>query len=244
MPHPDWEKVVSAAARLQRHFPDAVLVGGTAASLHSGHRFSRDAGHVLPDLRERFDDVLRDLESVAGWKTARIRPPVLILGSLDGIETGVRQLVRSEPLETVEMSCNGEMVVIPTLAETLRIKAVLILKRNALRDHVDFAALASSLGQEGTIEAMRTFDGLYPQESGQSATQQLLAQLANPLPGDLGDEGTRVFRDLAEDLQDWNAVRDRCKAVAVALFDGLLGTENDKDGRAPPGDRSDPLGTT
>lgn len=31
MRHPDWEKVVSAAARLQLHFPDAVLVGGTAA---------------------------------------------------------------------------------------------------------------------------------------------------------------------------------------------------------------------
>ena len=31
-------------------------------------------------------------ESVAGRKTARVRRPVLILGSLDGIETGIRQL--------------------------------------------------------------------------------------------------------------------------------------------------------
>jgi hypothetical protein len=29
--------------------------------------------HVLTDLRERFDQVLADLEAVAGWKTARIR---------------------------------------------------------------------------------------------------------------------------------------------------------------------------
>ena len=62
--------------------------------------FSRDADHVLPDLRERFDLVLAQLESVSGWTTARVRPPVLILGSLDGIETGVRQLIRSQPLET------------------------------------------------------------------------------------------------------------------------------------------------
>ena len=233
MRHPDWEKVVSAAARLQRHFPDAVLVGGTAASLHSGHRFSRDADHVLIDLRERFEEVLADLESVAGWKTARIPPPVLILGSLDGIETGVRQLVRSQPLETVEMSCHGEKIVVPSLAETLRIKAVLILKRNALRDHVDFAALASSLGHGGTVEAMSSFDRLYPQESGQSATQQLLAQLANPLPGDLGQEGTRIFRGLAEDLQEWSAVRDRCKVIAVTLFDGL--SDPDTLPVGPPG---------
>ena len=226
MQHPDWEKVVSAAARLQRHFPDAVLVGGTAASLHSGHRFSRDADHVLTDLRERFDEVLADLESVAGWKTARIRQPVLILGSPDGIETGVRQLVRSQPLETVEMSCNGERVVVPSQAETLRIKAVLILKRNALRDHVDFAALASSLGHDGTVEAMSSFDMLYPQDNAQSATQQLLAQLANPIPGDLGQEGTRMFRGLAEDLQEWSAVRDRCKSIAVAIFDGLSAPES------------------
>jgi hypothetical protein len=37
--------------------------------------------HVLPDLRERFDEVLEQLESVAGWRTARVKRPVMILGS-------------------------------------------------------------------------------------------------------------------------------------------------------------------
>ena len=87
---PEWEQVLSAAAHLQRILPDAVLVGGTAAATYAGHRFSQDADRVLTDHRLRFDQVLADLESVAGWKTARIRPPVQILGSLDGIETGVR----------------------------------------------------------------------------------------------------------------------------------------------------------
>ncbi len=52
-PLPEWEQALSAAARLQRIFPDAVLVGGTAAGLHAGHRTSRDADHVLTDLRSR-----------------------------------------------------------------------------------------------------------------------------------------------------------------------------------------------
>jgi len=116
--HPEWEKVMSAAA-----------------SVHFGHRFSHDADHVLTDLRERFDQVLADLESIAGWQAARVRPPVLILGSLGGIETGIRRLMHSRPLETVEMPCRGGGVVVPTLEETLRIKAVLILKRNVLRDY-------------------------------------------------------------------------------------------------------------
>jgi hypothetical protein len=68
---PDWEQVLSAAARLQQLLPKAVLVGGTASAIHARHRFSRDADHVLPDLRGHFDEILAQLESVAGWKTVK-----------------------------------------------------------------------------------------------------------------------------------------------------------------------------
>jgi hypothetical protein len=90
---PDWERVLAAAARLQQILPDAVLVGGTASAIYAHHRFSADADHVLADLSHRFDAVLEEVESAAGWKTARIKRPVQILGSLDGIETGIRQLI-------------------------------------------------------------------------------------------------------------------------------------------------------
>lgn len=79
------------------------MVGGTAAALYAQHRLSVDAEHVLGDLRQRFDQVLADLEAVAGWKTARVQRPVQTLGSLDGIETGVRQLIREAPLETTQV---------------------------------------------------------------------------------------------------------------------------------------------
>jgi hypothetical protein len=97
---PDWEQVLSAAAHLQQMLPEAVLVGGTASAIHARHRFSRDADHVLPDLRNHFDKILAQLEAVAGWKTARVQRPIQILGNLDGIETGIRQLIREQPLET------------------------------------------------------------------------------------------------------------------------------------------------
>ncbi len=155
-PLPDWELVLSSAAHLQRILPDAVLVGGTASAIHAEHRFSRDADHVLTDLRVRFDTVLAQLESVAGWKTARVQRPVQILGSLDGIETGVRQLIREAPLETTVLDYHGERLTVPTDHEILRIKGVLILKRNATRDYLDFVALANHMGDERVAQALRS----------------------------------------------------------------------------------------
>ena len=218
-PLPDWERVLSSAARLQRILPDAVLVGGTAAALHAAHRFSRDADHVLLDLRRRFDEVLAQLESVAGWRTARVAPPVQILGSLDGIETGVRQLIRDEPLETMTIQHRGAVVTIPTEAEILRIKSVLILKRNATRDYLDFAALATRMGDESAARALRPFDSLYPQDNGESPLQQLQAQLASPRPYDLEGTNLSEYRNLAPRWHDWNTVKAACARVSVAVFD-------------------------
>ena len=217
-PLPDWELVLSAAARLQQILPDAVLVGGTAAAVHAEHRRSRDADHVLTDLRDRFDAVHAELQAVAGWRTARVRKPVLILGSLDGIETGVRQLIRKEPLETTTIEHRGVPLTIPTMAEILRIKAVLILRRNATRDYLDFVALADALGEEATSEALLSFDRLYPQDNGESALQQLQAQLANALPYDLDQTELSEYRDLAPRWHDWQAVRDACAKTAHATF--------------------------
>jgi hypothetical protein len=215
---PDWEQLLSAAAHLQQILPGATLVGGTAAAIFAGHRVSFDADHVLPDLRQRFDDVLRQLESVAGWRTARVNRPVLILGSLDGIETGVRQLIRDQPLQTQQVTVSGVQIQVPTEAEMLRIKAVLILKRNATRDYLDFAALAKRLGPSAVRDALTDFDALYPQPSGESALQQLQVQLANPVPYDLDQLDLTEYRRLHPDWQDWNRVKEVCAKIAVDLF--------------------------
>ena len=80
---PDWERLLSAERHLQALVPGTVLVGGTAAALHAGHRQSLDGDHVIEDLRSRFDEVLAALEAAAGWQTARVRRPAAILGRLD-----------------------------------------------------------------------------------------------------------------------------------------------------------------
>ena len=216
---PEWERLLSSAARLQQILPGAVLVGGTAAAIHAEHRFSLDADHAPSDLRLRFDEVLQQLESVAGWRTARLARPVQIPGSLDGIQTGVRQLIRTEPLETTTLDLEGAALTIPTQAEILQIKGVLILKRNATRDYLDFVALATRMGPGSTGEALRSFDRLYPQKSGESALQQLQAQLANPLPYDLDESNLSEYRDLAARWLDWAQVKAACGGIAVAVFD-------------------------
>ena len=215
----DWDELLSAAARLQIILPEAVLVGGTAAALHAGHRVSYDADHILDDLRDRFDQVLSELESVAGWTTARISRQKLILGALDGIETGVRQLIRTRPLETTVIDHDGKALRIPTIEEILRIKGVLILKRNATRDYVDFIALADRLGAERAAEALAPFDELYPQPSGQSALQQLLAQLSYALPYDLEKVDLANYKGLAEPWRDFQVVRRFCADMAVDMAD-------------------------
>ena len=218
-PQPDWELVLSSAARLQRILPDAVLVGGTASAIHAAHRFSRDADHVLTDLRSRFDDVLKQLESVAGWKTARVQRPVQILGSLDGIETGVRQLIRDEPLQTTVVDLDGCRITVPTEAEILRIKGVLILRRNATRDYLDFVALASHVGDVGVAAALQSFDRLYLQASGESPLQQLQVQLANAMPYDLEETELSEYKNLNPRWHDWRTVKATCSHLATVIFD-------------------------
>lgn len=223
---PDWELVLSSAARLQRILPDAVLVGGTASAIHARHRFSRDADHVLTDLRDRFDDVLAELESVAGWKTARVNRPVQILGSLDGIETGVRQLIRDEPLETTRVDYQGAPISVPTEAEILRIKGVLILRRNATRDYLDFVALADHMGSEKVALALDRFDRLYRQATGESALQQLQVQLANAMPFDLEGIDLGEYKGLDPRWHDWRVVKAACSRLSTVIFDRVCDLES------------------
>ena len=228
---PDWERVLSSAARLQQILPDAVLVGGTASALYARHRLSADADHVLTDLRHRFDDVLAQVEAVAGWKTARLKRPVQILGSLDGIETGIRQLIRDEPLETTQVDAPGGRLTIPTLSEIMRIKAVLILKRNATRDYLDFVALADVMGDEKVVEALRRFDRLYPQPNGESPLQQLQIQLAHPLPFDLDEVGLAEYKNLDARWHDWKTVASKCVECATLIFDRIVGVADQSNGQ-------------
>ncbi|MEO6060808.1 MAG: hypothetical protein ABIQ99_02590, partial [Thermoflexales bacterium] len=204
----DLDYVLRAAARLQRIVPDAVLVGGTAAAEFAHHRVSFDDDHVVADLRDRFDVVLGDLEDTEGWITARVKRPVLILGSLDGVETGVRNLIRQVPLEVeVHETVHGPIRV-PTLHEMIRIKAWLVLVRNATRDYLDLAALADRVGPEAA-DVLLGIDAYYADQQGSGGERvalQLARQLAEPRPYDLSEVDLQHYRRLQPRWRNWTTV--------------------------------------
>lgn len=215
---PEWERLLRAAARLQGILPDATLVGGTAAAIEAGHRRSMDADHVIAGLTGRFDQVLAELESAAGWKTARVKRPVVIYGSLDGILTTVRNQIRTAPLDTVEVTASGQRVRVPTRAEILRVKAWLIVRRNATRDFLDVAAIASRLKDTAVLTAIAPLDRLYPQDGDSGAVRhQLMRQLAMPRPYDLGSLNLSEYKGLIPVWRDWATVVEQCRRVATLM---------------------------
>lgn len=218
---PDLRHVLASAARLQELVPDAVLVGGSAAALYAGHRASYDHGHVLADLRARFDMVLEALESEDGWATNRLVYGKIILGELGGIETGIRQLIRLRPLEVTLVEVpTGERVLVPTFDETLRIKAFLITRRNQTRDFLDVAALSDRCGIDHATHVLGSMDRHYGDQNrdGIAVSTQLARQLADPRPKD--STTTRqlgTYKGLDDRWQNWSATVDVCRSIAASL---------------------------
>ena len=216
----DFEAVLERAAQLQEVVPGAVLVGGSAAALYAHHRESLDNDHVIADLADRFDAILEHLEALGDWSLARAQPGKLILGSLGGIETGIRQLQRQRPLETTEVDVRGHRLVIPTAAEILRIKAWLAVTRNQTRDYLDIVALADQLGIDEGASVLSTIDDYYADVNRrpEAVATQVVRQLADPRPRDpeVIAELT-AYRSLDPRWQDWSAVKDVLSRVAEAM---------------------------
>lgn len=208
----DMEKIIAAQVLLQKYFPSAVLVGGTAARMHANHRMSFDADHVVENLSENFNAILLELESLAGWETARIKPPVLILGNFMGIETGIRQLIRREPLEVEFVSD----LKIPTIGEMLRIKAWLIVSRNAIRDYLDFCALYDTINNgDYSLSYLTEMDVIYKQDNGESVFQQLIKQLCEFAPYDIDKVDLSEYKNLCSPWDDIEYIWSRCQEIAT-----------------------------
>ena len=236
---PDWDALLSALARRPLIIPNAVLDGTTAAAGHAGPRTSLDNAPVRHDLQTHYAAVMADLEAVAGWQLAPTARAVMVPENLDGIETCVRQLRRTAPLETETLTRGGVRRQLPTGAETLRLKAVLILKRNATRDYVDFAVAADRLGAAATAQALAEFDRLYPQPNGESALQQLLAQLAAATPYDLAATNLSECQQLDPKWQPWQDVRQTCAEHLSVVFN-VAAERTEQAQRTPPPPPSSP----
>ena len=217
------DRVLRSAARLQELVPDAVLVGGSAAALYAHHRESFDHDHVLTDLADRYEQVLDAVEASDGWATSvrASKPPMTILGSLDGVEAGLRQLRRSKPLETTQFEIDADTrVVVPTIEEMLRVKAYLVVQRNYVRDYLDVVGLADVVGTEHAVSVLGQIDDYYTDRSAESGSvlTALVTQLADPRPRDTDviDELSE-YKGLDPQWHEWPAVVARCQELSLAL---------------------------
>lgn len=220
-------EVLRSAAHLQELVPDAVLVGGAASAYHAGHRESFDHDHVLTDLVERYAAVVEAVEASEGWVTSvrASSPPVTLLGSLDGIEAGLRQLRRTRPLEVEDVALpGGERLRVPILPEILRIKAYLVVQRNQVRDYLDTVALADRMGTEAAVGVFLSIDDYYADRSGDddSVLTSLTQRLSDPDPRD-----KRVtlqlpaYKGLAERWHRWEAVVRASQGLADGIVEEL-----------------------
>lgn len=189
--------------------------------MYAGHRDSYDHDHVLADLAERFDMVLEALESEDDWVTNRVRPGKIILGRLGDIEAGVRQMIRTRPLETTEIIVpSGRRLRVPTFEETLRVKGFLLVRRNQTRDYLDVAALADRHGSRSAAGVLGRIDEYYRDQHGEGrgVASQVARQLADPRPSDVSvTQQLHAYRNLASRWTDWREVRAVCAEVAADM---------------------------
>ena len=211
---PEWRRLLEVERRLQSIVEGTILVGGAAAAIHAGHRLSVDGDHVLPDLRERFDQVVASLEAEPGWRTSRLRRPVLVLGEPSGVRTGIRQLRRSRPLET-EIR---EGIRLPTLGEMARVKAWLLIERDTTRDYVDTVVLLERLGSDQLTRAFRDFDAIYERgPGGEPPLTELVSDLAEGRPADRESVDLGSYKGLRPPWTDWSYVLERGRHWAGLL---------------------------
>ena len=221
---PTLDQVLASAARMQELVPDAVLVGGSAAAIYAHHRESFDHDHVLTDLTGRYAEVVEAVEASGGWVTSvrASTPPLTLLGTLDGIEAGLRQLRRTRPLEVEEHQLpDDRRLRVPSLGEMLRIKAYLVVQRNMVRDYLDTVALTDRLGLDPAADLLTGIDGYYADRSGEadSVLTSLVVKLSQPSPRDV--TVTRQldrYKGLDRRWQEWSAVVTVCRQLADKIL--------------------------
>lgn len=201
------------------------MVGGSAAALYARHRDSLDHDHVVHDLCDRYEQILDAVEATEGWVTSvrASRPPFTLMGSLGGIEAGLRQLRRTRPLEVVDIEIPGAGPLrVPTDAEMLRVKAYLVVQRNHVRDYLDVIALAEIV--EDAPATLAAIDAYYDDRSGgdDSVLTALIQRLSEPNPHDR--EVTRelhAYKRLDRRWHRWADVVGACERLADAVVEAL-----------------------
>jgi RND superfamily putative drug exporter len=234
-PSADLKMVVKGAAKLKTLAPDAVSVADPLAFTGCNDLAGKVKGS--DDARARpvrigpggtsSVKLMRNYRS-ARMATARpVHPVTMWRGrlaiALDALETGAdipRPAVeRLSPVETTHVQLpTGDRLQIPTCAETLRMQAYLVLCRNSRSDFAEFADLVGGVDTETAAVVLGGMDRYYcsGQPERQWVATQLVRRLADPDPSDVDDDDRWVG---PEGAAEWERIRQRCLAVAVAILE-------------------------
>lgn len=136
-------------------------------------------------------------------------------------QSGLRNLRRKTPLEVEEVTLpSGKTLRVPTLEETLRIKAFLIVQRNQVRDYLDVAALSEKMGVPQAYSVLSRIDDYYEEftHTQGSVLSELVAQLSDPDPHDAENKHNLAeYKGVTNGWGSWETVENVCKEVASCL---------------------------
>jgi len=162
------------------------------------------------------------LESHPEWRTARVSPPVMILGRIGDVEVGFRQLKRTLPVETQPFATPVGMLLVPTLDELLCMKAFLAYDRRVTRDFLDFAALSERLTEQEVLGCLLKLDRRYGEMQTASVALEVAKTLSAPEPCDLDESELPAYKGLAPKWHQWDVTRTICHRHGVLLGEALM----------------------
>lgn len=212
------DKILQSAIDFQAASNNAVLVGGSAAAFYAHHRESYDHDHVIQNLPDCYEAILDSLEETGNWEMSdHSSYPYTILGMYNGVQAGFRNLRRETPIESVLVDIpNMGQLRIPTDEEILRVKAYLVVTRNAVRDYLDVTALADYHGRE-TVKILSTLPEYYVADSG-DILERLITRLSECAPRDANTiSNLPTYKGIVAPYGSWDYISERCQEIAGEL---------------------------
>lgn len=214
-----WHQILDAVVAVQALLPDATMIGGSAVTVHTGHRLSGDADLVLRNLDRDWQQVRSGLEELQDWITDYPKIPTNLMGRYRDARVSVRKFNRLRDVEIRDFDYQGHTLRVAAPDELVRMKGLALLSRGLTRDYVDVAALDQGLREAGSsaAQAIAAFDEYYQeQRSAGSLARELIATLSDPQPRESNPQAALdELAALRTDLRDWDQVRRRCQQIAA-----------------------------
>lgn len=216
-----WRSILDAVLAVQTLLPEATMIGGSAVTVHTGHRLSGDLDLVLRDLDRNWHQVRGELEELQDWITDYPKIPTNLMGRYGDARVSVRKLNRLREIELTDISYQGRILRIAAPDELVRMKVLAVLARNLTRDYVDLAALDGGLREVGrsAARAITSFDDYFDEhKSAGSLAREAITALADPAPRETDPQAALdELAALRADLRDWNAVKLQCQVIAADI---------------------------